>query len=272
MDDLIRAAILGLVEGFTEFLPVSSTGHLILVKNILEFSNAANAKLADTFIVFIQLGAILAVLWLYWQRFLALIPGVVKDSEMATGFVAYEGIKKIALACLPAFILGPFLDDYLEAKLFYPLPVAFALAFGGVVMLYIEARKHSCSTSKISDISLKQAFGIGLFQCLALWPGMSRSGSTIVGGLLMGLERSVAAEFSFIVAVPIMGAASCFKILKNYSSFDISSIWLFAVGFVFAFFSALVAIKFMLHLLKKYTFRPYAYYRIVLAFVIFYFW
>lgn len=250
------AIILGIIEGLTEFIPVSSTGHMIIVGDWLKFKSDT----AATFEIFIQLGAILAVVVLYRQRFLSLF------DKKASGLSGTDGIKKIAIACIPAFILGFLFHSIIKEHLFSVTTVAWALIVGGVVMIVVERRLDGGSSSKDLDfITPRQALKIGLFQCFALWPGMSRSASTIIGGLLCGVSRVAAAEFSFIIAVPVMCAAVGYDLLKSASQIAVSDISFFAVGFIVSFFVAVIAIKFFIELLKRFTLVPFGWYRIALG-------
>lgn len=252
----ISATLQGLVEGLTEFLPVSSTGHLILVGDLIQFTGDK----AETFDIFIQLGAILAVVVLYFNRFLGLL-----DFRSRTSFRGWDGLWKLAVACLPAFVLGALLHGLIKRLLFAPLPVACALIVGGVIMLIVERRHSNPSVEEVEEISYTKAFGIGLFQCLALWPGMSRSASTIIGGMILGTSRRAAAEFSFLVAVPVMVAATSFDMLKSYRLLSHEDIPVFAIGFVVSFLTAIAAIKFFMALLNRWTLVPFGVYRILLG-------
>jgi len=254
--DLQKAFVLGIIEGITEFIPVSSTGHLILAGKAIAF----DTSYAATFDIFIQLGAILAVVFLYWKRFMALLEFDSKD-----GFSGTQGILKLFVACLPAFVLGALFHEHIKEYLFSATTVASALIFGGVVMIVIEMFPRASQEERLEAISLKQCFLIGVFQCFAMWPGMSRSGSTIIGGLLVGLNRNVAAEFSFLVAVPVMVAAVGYDSLKNLSDFTGEALPVFALGFVVSFFTAILAIRFFLTLLNKFSLKPFGVYRIILG-------
>ena len=209
MSELLIAGFLGIIEGLTEFVPVSSTGHLILFGHLLDF----HGQTAATFEIFIQLGAILAVVYLYFQHFLSLF----RFDTDQTGLRGFRGMQIFAVACLPIYVLGFLLHEYIKQVLFSPLTVAIALILGGLVMIVVERREQKVRVTSLDQISLRQAFVIGIAQCFALWPGMSRSGSTIVGGMLIGLDRVVAAEFSFLVAVPVMVVAVGYDTLKSLS-------------------------------------------------------
>lgn len=257
---ILVAIILGIVEGLTEFLPVSSTGHLILAGHALNFTSAK----ADTFEVFIQLGAILAVVWLYRDKFVGLLQLRKKE-----GFEGQRGIKLLALTTLPALIFGFLVHDFIKEHLFNPSSVALSLALGGIVILIFEHFKHKPKTLDLANITSKQALGIGLAQLVALWPGVSRSGSTIIGGVLFGLDRKTAVEYSFLAAVPVMIAATGYDLLKSLSFIHTSDIALFAAGFITAFISALLAIKYFVSFVQRYSFKVFGYYRIALALIVF---
>lgn len=252
------AIIMGMVEGLTEFLPVSSTGHLILTGELLHYTGEAS----KTFEIFIQLGSILAVVVVYWRRFIDLIAGIF-SKERRNGL----NILHVIIAMIPAVILGLIAHDAIKTYLFSSTTVVIGLIAGGILMIFAENKKNSHATTSLDALTYKQAFNIGLFQCLALWPGFSRSGSTIAGGLLTGTNHRVAADFTFIVAVPMMVAASGLDLLKSYKYLSASDIPFFGVGFITAFLVALIAIKIFLKLISKVKLKPFAYYRFVLAIV-----
>ena len=259
------AIVLGVVEGITEFLPVSSTGHLIVVGSLLGFTG----EKAESFEIFIQLGAILAVVVLYWKRFVGLLdfrPGV-------QGFAGQAGLIRLIAACLPALLLGAALHRVIKAQLFNPLSVALAFVTGGVILILVEGRKGVLTkVGSIDQISVRTSLLIGCFQCLSLWPGMSRAGATIIGGMLLGLERRVAAEFSFLVAVPVMCAAVSKDLFSVWPLLQLQDLSFFAVGFMVSFFTALLAVKFFISLLGRITFVPFGWYRVVAGAALLYFW
>lgn len=256
MNDIFTGVVLGIVEGLTEYIPVSSTGHLILIGNFIKFTG----PVADTFEIFIQFGCILAVLVLYLKRFLGLF-----DFSRRDGFSGKPGILKITLACIPAFIFGYLFHKQIKELLFSPRPVAWALIVGGLLMILVERVKPKVTALSLAQISPFKALLIGICQCLSLWPGMSRSGSTIMGGMIFGLDRKVAAEFSFIVAVPVMTAAVAHDLLKSISFLHQEQITLFASGFLVSFVAGLGAIRLFLRLLSSVTLVPFAIYRIIVG-------
>lgn len=263
MSDIAHAVLLGIVEGLTEFLPVSSTGHLILVGHALDFTGGTS----DVFNVFIQLGGIAAVLFLYPERF----TGLLDFSKPGHGFLGRTALAKLALATLPALVAGFLCHGFIKSALFGPLPVAVGLIVGGVLLLVIERLFPRRTVERIEDISYRQCLVIGIFQCFSLWPGMSRSGSTIVGGIVCGLDRSVAAQFSFLAAVPIMSAAVTYDMYKSAALLSWSDAPVFAVGFIVSFFAAKVAIRFMVALLARYSLRPFGVYRLILGALVLWF-
>jgi undecaprenyl-diphosphatase len=260
LSEFEKAIALGIIEGLTEFLPVSSTGHLILFGSALEFTGTT----VKTFSVFIQSGAILAVLILYTERF----RGLLRAGVPGKGFSGWGGIRSIAVACAPAFILGALLHKSIKEHLFAPFPVAIAFIVGALVILWAERRTTPITVRTLDELPLQKAFLIGIFQCFGLWPGMSRSGSTIIAGVLLGLERRVAAEFSFIVGVPVLLAAAGYDLLRGWSSLTAQDLPLFAVGTFMAFLSAVLAIRIFIDLLARWGLVPFACYRIVFGIVV----
>jgi undecaprenyl-diphosphatase len=255
------AVILGIVEGITEFLPVSSTGHLIVAGHLLGFSD----EKASCFEIFIQLGAILAVVVLYWERFWGLLPLNGERNPDAPGFSGWRGLFLLGLTTFPALCAGYLARKTIKAYLFGPLTVAWALAVGGVLILVAERFRPAATTKDLNEMGYGQALAIGLFQCLALWPGMSRSASTIIGGLFTGLDRNVAAEYSFLASVPVLVAATLYELCKGFHLLSVSDFFPFLVGFVVSFVFAAVAVKTFIRALQKWSLAPYAYYRIAVA-------
>lgn len=255
---LFKAFILGIVEGITEFIPVSSTGHLILAGDLLGFDD----ERAKVFDIFIQLGAILSIVWLYREK----LSGVIR--ELPERNDARRFIVNLIAAFLPAAVIGLAAHKAIKAYLFHPITVATALVIGGVVMLLIERMKQSSHVNSTGDITIRQAVGIGMAQCLALFPGVSRSGATIMGGLVIGLERKVAAEFSFFLAIPTMFAATGYDLFQNRTLLSASDIPLFVLGFVTAFISALIVVKAFLKYVSRHDFTGFAYYRIIFGLMV----
>lgn len=248
----LKAMVLGIIEGLTEFLPISSTGHLIIASDLLDFNRVQQ----KTFEVFIQLGAILSVCWIYRARLMQ-IAGDLRHEPAARRLML-----NLAIAFFPAAAIGFFTHDFIKSRLFSPIVVASALILGGVAILIIERLVNTASIHAIDDMDAKQALKIGLAQTLALIPGVSRSGATIMGGMLAGLSRQAATEFSFFLAIPIMFAATIFDLFKSWDTLEADDIGIFGAGFVSAFLSALLAIKFLLRYVSSHDFSVFAYYRI----------
>ena len=247
------AVILGLVEGATEFIPVSSTGHLILAGHWLGFEGAR----ARAFEVFIQLGAILAIVWLYRR----LIAGVLRDA--AHPGAARSLVVALLIAFIPVAVIGLLVHGWIKLHLFDPMIVAVALVVGGVAILAIERWAPRTTTTDVQRIPRSTALGIGLAQVLSLIPGTSRSAATILGGYSLGLSRKAATEFSFLLAIPVMLAATLFDLFKSRHELAASDVPLFAVGFLMAFVSALVVVRAFLRFVSSHSFSAFAWYRIV---------
>ena len=260
MPDILKVFILGIVEGLTEFLPVSSTGHLIIASDLLNYTGAE----ANTFNVFIQLGAILAVIWHFRARFAGLL--TLRDTP---GFSGRNGLMFLFLTTLPALVGGYLAHDLIKEYLFSTKTVAVGLAIGGVWILLTEAFYRQSDPKEIDQMDWIAALGIGMFQCLAMWPGMSRSACTILGAMFLGLRRRDAAEYSFFAAIPMMTAACSYDLYSGWESLRPEALTLFTVGFIAAFFSALLAVRFFIGFVSRHTFTPFAWYRIVLAVVLF---
>ncbi len=255
---LCKALILGVVEGLTEFLPISSTGHLILVGDLLDF-NDDKGKLFE---IVIQSGAILAVCWEYRARLSAVARGLGHDAG-ARRFVA-----NLIVAFLPAAILGLLFAKAIKAHLFHPVPVALAFIVGGVLILWAERRQHTVRIQEVDEMNWRDALKIGLAQSLALIPGTSRSGATIIGGLFFGLSRRAATEFSFFLAIPTLIAATLYDLYKHRDLLQADDLGMFAVGFVASFISAFVAVKGLLRFISRHDFSVFAWYRIVFGIVV----
>ena len=252
----ITSTIMGLVEGLTEFLPISSTGHLILAGELMKFEG----EVAKTFEVFIQLGAILAVLLSYRTTFLNLL---VAPSDK--GFRGANGLVLLLLSTVPGLIGGLLGHSFIKEHLFNSHTVAIGLAVGGAWILLAERFHHNHAPRELERMTWKMALGIGLFQCLALWPGMSRSTCTILGGLWLGLSRKAATEYSFFAAVPLLSAACIYDLLHNFHLLDAQTLPLFIIGLVVAFISAWLAIRFLIHFVAHHTLAAFGWYRLILA-------
>jgi undecaprenyl-diphosphatase len=261
--ELLVGFILGVVEGLTEFAPVSSTGHMIIVDDMwLRSQDFFGEKVANTFKVVIQLGSILAVVVVFRNRFIELL-GLKKGTSGQAGRLRFT---HVIVGLLPAGILGVLFEDYIDEHLFSTKTVLIGLVSGALLMIAADlfgGRKRTVET--VDQITYKQAFSVGLIQCLSLWPGFSRSGSTISGGVLLGMSHRAAADFTFIMAVPIMAGASFLSIVSKWQYFTIDVIPFFVIGFISAFIFALISIKFFLKLINRIRLIPFAIYRIVLA-------
>jgi undecaprenyl-diphosphatase len=255
---LLKALILGIVEGLTEFLPVSSTGHLILVGDLLDF----NDEKGKVFEVAIQTGAILAVVWDYRAKFAGVVRGLPGDPG------ARRFVLNLFLAFVPIAGLGLLFGKMIKAHLFAPVPVALAFIVGGLVIWWAEKRKHVIRVQEVDDLHWPDALKLGFAQCFALIPGTSRSGATIIGGLLFGLSRKAAAEFSFFLAVPTLGVATLYDLYKHWSLFSPADLPMFAVGFVAAFLSAALAVRVFIRYVASHDFTAFVIYRIAFGVVV----
>lgn len=257
--ELIKALFLGLIEGLTEFLPISSTGHLILFGQLIDFKSDSGR----VFEVVIQLGAILAVCWLYRQKIIALIRGFFSGDMLAKRFSI-----NVFVAFIPAVVIGILAVDFIKQVLFSPLVVAFALIIGGLIIFAVEAIEYKPKTIEATDISLKQAILVGFVQCVAMVPGTSRSGATIIGGMLSGLSRKAATEFSFFLAIPTMLGAAGYDLIRNASVLTSDNMMNIVVGFVAAFVAALLVVKALVKFVEKHTLRVFAWYRVLLGIIL----
>jgi len=246
---LIKALILGIVEGLTEFLPVSSTGHLILAGALL----GADDERWNVFNIVIQTGAMLAVVWEYRRRFFN---------------VDIQLYRNLIVAFIPAAVLGLLFSKYIKAYLFHPLPVALAFIVGGVVILIVESRSFKPRLEDTRAMTWLDALKVGIAQCFALIPGTSRSGATIIGGMLFGLSRKAATEFSFFLAVPTLVAAGAYDLLKHRDLFTRSDLPMFGVGAFAAFVTAFVVVRWLIRYVATHDFKPFAWYRIVFGIVV----
>ncbi|EJQ38294.1 undecaprenyl-diphosphatase UppP [Bacillus cereus BAG5X1-1] len=264
MNDIIISIILGIVEGLTEFAPVSSTGHLILVGHLLGFEGTPRVT---TFEVVIQLGSILAVVSVFWNRLLNIV-GIGKTVHNTGPVKSHLNLLHVCIGILPFMIGGLLFHDFIKTVLFSPKTVVVGLITGGILMIAADLlRKNRSATLDLDSVTYKQALYMGLFQCFALIPGFSRMGATLSGGLLVGMNHKTASEFSFIMAVPIMFAASCKDLFDNWQYLTVHDLPLFVIGFLTAFIVALISIKFFLSLISKIKLIPFAIYRFLLAIV-----
>jgi undecaprenyl-diphosphatase len=257
MSDILNAILIAIIEGLTEFLPVSSTGHMALAGELLGFKGTSEAS----FMVIIQLGAILAVCIVYWQRLWAVASGLFRETS------AQLFARNVIIAVVPSMILGALTYSAIKAAIGSPSIIAWALIIGGIAILAIERMPHRSVTTSVEGMSLKTAVGIGIAQCLSLIPGVSRSGATIMGALLLGVERKTAAEFTFFLAIPTMSAATAFDVYKNYQSFSVDDVTMLAIGFVVAFLVALAVVRGFVGFVGRFGFAPFAWYRIILGMV-----
>jgi undecaprenyl-diphosphatase len=269
MNDIVVATILGIVEGLTEFLPVSSTGHLILAQNWLNFTG----EKANAFAVFIQLGATLAVVGYFRQRIWRVLMALLNKAGGGNphGMTTADARRfslGVVIAFIPAAVFGLLFDEMIEAILFKPQPVAAALIVGGVAILLIENFRPAAKTDVAESISLSQAWWVGVAQCAALIPGMSRSASTIMGGLLAGLGHAAAAEFSFFLSIPTLGAASLYKLVGVAPLLSADDAMVFATGFLVSMIVAWVVIAVFMAFIKRHSFAAFAWYRIIFGFII----
>jgi undecaprenyl-diphosphatase len=258
----LKAIIMGLVEGFTEFLPISSTGHLILAGSLINFTG----EVAKVFEIAIQAGAILAVMWEYRARIGTVLGGLTSDARQQ------KFVLNLIVAFLPAAVLGFLFSKAIKAHLFAPVPVALAFIVGAFVILWAERRHKvlpgSHRVETVDDMNMLDAFKVGMAQCFALVPGTSRSGATIIGGMLFGLSRKAATEFSFFLAIPTLLAATVYSVVKARHELHTSDLPLFLVGGVAAFLSAFLCVRWLLRFISSHTFTGFAWYRIVFGIVI----
>ena len=267
---LIKAALMGIVEGLTEFLPISSTGHLILAASLLKFTG----EKAKVFDIAIQTGAMLAVVWQYRRRLSDTVTGIATDP------VAQRFALNVAVAFMPAVVLGLAFGKAIKAHLFHPVPVALAFVVGGLVILWVEARhrrrfgerdlqgtRHA-RVQTVDDMTVLDALKVGLVQCLALVPGTSRSGATIIGAMVFGFSRRAATEFSFYLGIPTLMGAGVYSVWKERAALSVSDWPMFAVGLVFAFTSALLCIRWLIRYVSTHDFTVFAWYRIVFGLVV----
>jgi undecaprenyl-diphosphatase len=260
-DSYLIAVILGIVEGLTEFLPISSTGHLILGGELLGFHD----EKAKVFDIAIQSGAMCAIVWEYRRRFLGVATGALTEPA------AQRFIINLIVAFIPAGVLGLAFGSFIKQHLFYAVPVALAFIIGGVIILWVEKRDQSGRVDRVTDVddmTWRDALKVGIAQTFALIPGTSRSGATIIGGMLFGLSRKAATEFSFFLAVPTLLAAGAYSLFKHRALLSSADIGFFAVGFVTSFFSAFICVRWLLRYIATHDFSVFAWYRIVFGLVV----
>ena len=267
MVELLKAILFGIVEGITEWLPVSSTGHMIILDEFIKLD--CTPEFLEMFLVVIQLGAIMAVVILFWNK---IFPFQFRDKSRPV--IETDKIMlwlKIVVACIPAAVVGLLFDDVFEALFYHAIPVAMALIVFGVAFIVVERRNQGkrAKIKKLDDITFRTAFIIGIFQLIAaIFPGTSRSGATIVGALLIGVSRSVAAEFTFFLAIPVMFGASLLKLLKFGLSFTTMEAGVLLIGMLVSFFVSVFVIKFLMDYIKKHDFQIFGWYRIVLGAIV----
>jgi len=255
----LKAALMGVVEGLTEFLPVSSTGHLILAGALMDFDAAVGAEKAKVFEIAIQTGAILAVILVYWQRLQDTLFGLASEPR------AQRFTMNVAIGFFPAVILGLALGSIIKAHLFTPIVVASTFILGGIAILFVERWQATAAPPRIADVDemrWSDSLKVGLLQCLALVPGMSRSGASIIGGMLMGLSRKAATEFSFFLGIPTLVGAGAYSLYKERELLSTADLPVFAIGLLFSFLAAWVCVRWLLNYVATHDFRPFAWYRI----------
>lgn len=272
---LLTAVILGVVEGLTEFLPVSSTGHLILAGHFLNFKG----EVASTFEIFIQLGAILAIVFHYRSCFSArgaCLPArqgpASGGGEKGQGFSGFRGLGLLFATTLPALVFGALFHGFIKTHLFNPMTVVIGLTAGSFWIFGVEKFCPRGQKSSVDLLTYREALFIGLFQCLSMWPGISRAGATILGAMMIGLDRKTATEYSFFAAAPVIAAASILDLYKSWDVMSAPQIPIFAVGFVVSALSAAFIMKFFIRYVSRHTLNLFAWYRLVLAAVVLLFW
>jgi undecaprenyl-diphosphatase len=255
---LAKAAIMGIVEGLTEFLPISSTGHLILAGALLHFDD----EKAKVFDIAIQTGAILAVILVYWQKIRSTVLALPSEKQ------AQRFTLNVLVAFIPAVVLGLLFGKIIKEHLFTPVVVATTFILGGFVILWAEKRQHAVRVQEVEDMNWLDALKLGLVQCLALIPGTSRSGATIIGGMLLGLSRKAATEFSFYLAIPTLIGAGVYSLYKERALLSAADIPMFLVGLLFSFLAAWLCVRWLLRYISSHSFTPFAWYRIAFGIVV----
>ena len=263
MKEELLAALMGIVEGLTEFLPVSSTGHLIIAEDLSGFKELMGGEAAAAFSIVIQLGAILAVVAAYPRRF----TGLLRFGD-GGGLCGFRGLWLLAITSAPASVVALLARESIHKHLFNNTTVSIALIVGALWILVVERFRPRTRVDSVDQITWKEALAVGLFQCFSLWPGMSRSASTILGGMIAGVDRKAATEYSFFAAVPIMCAATLYEFYKSYAVLEAAQFQLLAIGFVVSFISAWAAVKTFIHFLGRHTLVPFAWYRLLVGGVV----
>jgi undecaprenyl-diphosphatase len=258
---VLQVILIAIVEGLTEFLPVSSTGHMALAGELVGFKGPAEAS----FMVIIQLGAIAAVMVVYWRRLWAVLAGLLQPGRAEIFGPSKLFTRNVLLGFLPSMVLAFFTYKWIKQAIGTPEVIAWALLLGGIAILVIEKMSHRAVTTTVEGMSVKTALGIGLAQCLSLIPGVSRSGATIMGAMLLGVERKTAAEFTFFLAIPTMIAATVYDLYKNWSSFSVTDLESLGIGFGVAFLVALAVVKSFVEFVGKFGFAPFGWYRIAVG-------
>jgi undecaprenyl-diphosphatase len=266
---LIKAALMGIVEGLTEFLPISSTGHLILAGTLMGFGQDAGADKAKVFDIAIQTGAIFAVVLVYWQRLVDTARGIGSEPR------AQRFALNVVVGFLPAVVMGLLLGKAIKENLFTPQVVATTFIIGGFIILWAERRAAARGAPRVStvdDMRVRDALLVGLLQCLALVPGTSRSGASIIGGMVMGLSRKAATDFSFFLGIPTLMGAGAYSLYKERHLLSMADLPLFLTGLIFAFLSAWVCVRWLLRYVSSHDFVPFAWYRIVFGVIVLLTW
>ena len=262
---LLKAALMGVVEGLTEFLPISSTGHLILAGYLINFSEAMGADKAKVFDIAIQTGAIFAIILIYWQRLLDTLTGLGHDAR------AQRFALNVTIGFAPAVVLGMAFGALIKSHLFTPIVVATTFIIGGFIILWVEQRQLSAPQPRVVDVddmSPGDALKVGLLQCLALVPGTSRSGASIIGGMVMGLSRKAATEFSFFLGIPTLIGAGAYNLYKERELLSVADLPVFSVGLILSFLSAWICVRWLLAYISTHNFKPFAWYRIAFGVLI----
>lgn len=266
--NILKSVLYGIIQGITEWLPISSTGHLILMEQFLPlnlFSDAAtNEAFWNVYKVVIQFGSILAVMLLYWKKLNPFQKNIKETKKKSI----WRMWVMILIASIPAAVVGFLINDWIDEKMSTPIVIACTLIIYGVLFIWMEHRQHNYVIEDVHQINGKKAFEMGMFQCLALIPGTSRSGSTIFGGTMLGFNRPTAAEFSFYMSIPVMFGASLLKIIKAKFAFTAASVFVLVIGMLVSFIVSIIAIKYLMNYIRKHDFKVFGYYRIALGIIV----